>query len=463
MSTTRQPGPSAPEKSEEKGIRIPRARGVPLLGSVPYLARDPFGFCMRAAAEGDGLVRLDAGPVRAYLVSHPDYVRQVLVGNAGNYVKGKMMDGIRLAMGNGLFVSDGDFWRRQRRLMQPAFHAQQIGRMSEAIGTAVARGVARWGEAADRGEPIDLLAETIHVNIQIVVGALFGATADEARADRLLALTDRVFRGMAERVWAFFLPAWVPTPGGRAYARSIAELEREVYDVIAERRAEEQERHDLLGALLAVRDEDTGEVMSDRQLRDEIFTLFLAGNESTATGVTWIWHLLTRNPAVVDRLNEEVTGAFDGPVPALERLADLPYTKRVVSEGLRHYPTFPMYFRESVGPDEIGPYHLPAGANVVISPYATHHDPRHWDDPERFDPDRFLPERFDAKARAAYYPFGRGQRMCIGEPMSLAIAHTLVAALARNFDVTAEPGEVGHRYAMSLQPKGGLRVRLSRR
>jgi cytochrome P450 len=459
MSITRQPGPSAPERAAR--INIPRARGVPLLGALPYLARDPFGFCMRAAADGDGLVRLDAGPVRAYLVSHPDYVRHVLVGNAGNYVKGKMMDGIRLAMGNGLFVSDGDFWRRQRRLMQPAFHARQVGRMSGAIGQAVAAGLGRWRAAADRGEPIDLLAETIQVNIQVVVGALFGATAGADRSARLLELTDRVFRGMAERVWAFFLPPWVPTPGGRAYQRSIEELESEVYAVIAERRGDPEQRDDLLGALLGMRDEDTGEVMSDKQLRDEIFTLFLAGNESTATGVTWTWHLLARNPAVVGRLHEEVAGAFDGPVPALTELADLPYTKRVVSEGFRHYPAFPMYFRESVAADEIGPYRLPAGANVVVSPYATHHDPRHWDDPERFDPDRFLPERFDNQARAAYYPFGRGQRMCIGEPMSLAIAHTLVAALAKGFEVTPVGDDVGHRYAMSLQPKGGLPVRLT--
>jgi cytochrome P450 len=434
---------------------------VPLLGALPYLVRDPFGFCMRAAAEGDGLVRLDAGPVRAYLVSHPEYVRHVLVRNAGNYVKGKMMDGIRLAMGNGLFVSDGDFWRRQRRLMQPAFHVRQIGRMSAAIGETVAGGLERWTAAAGRGEPIDLLAETIHANIQIVVGALFGATADERRSARILELTDRVFRGMAERVWAFFLPPWVPTPGARAYRRSIEELEREVYAIIAERRAAGVEQEDLLGALLAVRDSDTGETMSDRQLRDEIFTLFLAGNESTATAVTWIWHLLTRHPDVVDRLRAEVDGAFAGPVPQLAELADLPYTKRVVSEGLRLYPTFPMYFRESVAADTIGPYHLPAGANVVVSPYATHHDPRHWADPERFDPDRFLPERFDAAARAAYYPFGKGQRMCIGEPMSLAIAHTLVAALARRFEVAPVGADVGHRYAMSLQPRGGLPVRLT--
>jgi cytochrome P450 len=436
---------------------------VPLLGALPHLVRDPFAFCMRAAAEGGGLVRVDAGPVRAYLVSHPEYVRHVLVDNAGNYIKGSMMDGIRLAMGNGLFVADGASWRRQRRLMQPAFHARQIGRMSAVIQRAVAESAARWAAAADRGESIDLLAEMIHVNIRIVVGALFGATMDERRSARLLELTDRVFRGMAARVWTFFVPPWLPTPGARAYRRSIEELEREVYAVIAERRAAGAGHDDLLDALLAVRDEATGEAMVDRGLRDEILTLFLAGNDSTATGVTWTWHLLTRHPDVVARLHEEVDGAFGGAVPELADLANLPYTKAVVSEGLRLYPPFPMYFRESVAADALGQYRLPAGANVVVSPYATHHDPRYWDDPETFDPDRFRPDRFDARARSAYYPFGMGQRMCIGESMSLAIAHTLVAALAKGFEVAPVRARVGHRYAMSLQPRDGLAVRLSRR
>ncbi|MCO6007619.1 cytochrome P450 [Actinoallomurus purpureus] len=444
-------------------VAVPGVRGVPLVA----LAKDPFGFCMRAAREGDGLVRLGAGPVRAYLVSHPDYVRHILVGNAANYVKGSIMDGIRLALGNGLFTSDGDFWRRQRRLMQPAFHTRQIQRMAETVAETVRASMASWAPAVANGTPVDMLRESIRMNITIILETLFGTTVDEERSARLLDLTDQVFAGMTRRVWTFFVPSWLPTPGAAAYRRSIEALDQEIHALIAARRAalaDGDAWEDLLSALIQAEDPETGERMSDRQLRDEIFTMFLAGYESTAGGVTWAWHLLSQHPEAAARLREEVDRVLGGRPPAYEDLPALTYTRRVVDETFRLYPAFPMYFRGSVEDDVVGPYAIPGGANIIISPYATHHDPRHWDDPETFDPDRFAPERYDSRAREAYYPFGKGQRMCIGEPMSLTIAQLLIATIAQAYDVRTAPGvQVTGRYAMTYQPKNGLPVILTRR
>ncbi|MBO0778515.1 MAG: cytochrome P450 [Ktedonobacteraceae bacterium] len=441
--------------------RVPGPRGLPLIGVLPYLAKDPFGFCMQAAAEGDGLVQLDVGPVKAYLVSHPDYVRQILVTNASNYIKGSMMNGIRLALGNGLFTSDGDFWKRQRRLMQPAFHVRQIQQMAAHIDEAIREGMQRWASAIEHGEPVDVLVEATYLNIKIVLNTLFGATIASERSARLLELTNTVFRGMTERVWTFFLPSWIPTPGVTAYRRAITALDGEIYGIIASRRTSAIEREDLLGTLLSMQDEETGERMSDQQIRDEIFTVFLAGYESTASAVTWTCHLLSQHPDVTGRLQEELDHVLGDRVPAFADLPRLTYTRSVIDEALRLYPAFPMFFRSSVNTDMLGPYEIPGGSHLILSPYATHRDPRFWDDPEVFDPERFTPERFDARARHAYYPFGKGQRMCIGEPMSLTIAHLLVATLAHTYEIKLAPGAVVKpHYAMTYQPKHGLPVAL---
>ncbi|GHO47741.1 cytochrome P450 [Ktedonospora formicarum] len=438
-------------------IRIPGPAGFPLIGVLPYLSRDPCGFCLKAAAEGDGLVRLNAGPIKVYLVSHPDYVQQILVTNAANYIKGSMMDGIRLALGNGLFTSNGDFWKRQRRLMQPAFHARRIQDMVEHINKVVADGLKRWTPTIERGEPIDILTETIHLNIEIIMNTLFGATVESERSTRLLDLTNKVFHGMTERVWTFFLPRWIPTPGATAYQQAITSLDEEIYSIIATRRANPVEHEDLLGMLLSIQDEETGERMSDGQIRDEIFTLFLAGYESTASGLTWTWYLLSQHPKVAAKLREELDQVLGNCPPTYEDLPKLTYTRQVIDEAFRLYPAFPMFFRSSVDTDILGPYQLPGGSQIILSPYATHRDPRYWDNSETFDPDRFAPERFDARVRHAYYPFGKGQRMCIGEPMSLTIAQILIATIVRAYEVELAPGVViTPRYAMTYQPRHGL-------
>lgn len=442
--------------------KVPSAKGLPVLGVLPYLPRDPFGFCMKAAADGEGLVRLDVGPVKAYVVSHPDYVRHILVSNSQNYIKGKIMDGIRFALGNGLFTSDGDFWRRQRRLMQPAFHAKRIEWMFGIIDEVISTGMRGWTPTIDSGDPVDILVESTQLNIKIVLRSLFGATADDEQTERLLVLTNQVFRGMTERVWTFFLPRWIPTPGASGYRRAVAALDAEIYSIIAARRASSVEHGDLLDLLLSVEDEDTGERMSDQQLRDEIFTIFIAGYESTSSGITWACHLLSRHPEIFARLQEEVDGVDRE--PDFRVLGELPYLKMVVNETFRLYPAFPMYFRSSVESDQVGPYSLPGGAQIIVSPYATHHDPRYWDDPEVFDPERFSAERFDARARNAYYPFGRGQRMCIGEPMSMAIVQLFLLRFARDFAISEVPDtEIRPHYAMTYQPKDGLPLRLTSR
>ncbi len=438
-------------------LPIPRAKSWPVVGALPYLPKDPLGFCLKAALDGEGLVRLDVGPMKVYVVSHPDYMRHILVTNAGNYNKGSIMDGIRVALGNGLFTSDGELWRRQRRLMQPAFHQRHIAHMGETIAEELAGAIQRWAPAIDSGTPIDILEESIQLNIRITLRTLFGATTDSSEAARLRRTTDAVFQGMARRVWTFFVPSWLPTPGGTKYRQTIRALDEHIYDIIASRRANLEQHDDLLNVLLVARDDETLESMSDQQIRDEIFTFFLAGYESTASTIAWTCYLLSINPAVGRALRAELDATLGDRAPVYADLPGLALTRMVIKEALRLYPAFPMYFRTAIGADTIGPYSLPAGASIVLNAYAMHHDPRYWTDPEMFDPDRFSAERFGADERNAYYPFGRGQRMCIGESMALTTAQMAVATIAQNFETQVPAGSVvlGH-YAMTYTPKNGL-------
>lgn len=435
--------------------------GPAIPATIRGLCRSPFAFCMEAARQGDGLVRINAGLASAYLVSDPKLVRRVLVDNAGAYAKGSMMNGIRVALGNGLFTADGPAWRRQRRLMQPAFQADRLSEVSHVVSEVLAESGRRWDAHADRHEPIDILAETIRVNTEVVLRALIGTDYRSAAPEELTRLIDSVFAGMSRRMWTFFLPAWLPTPGRTAYRRAVADLDSRIHTIIAQRRAiDGAERDDLLGRLLAARDDD-GQPMSDTQLRDEIFTMFLAGNESTAASTTWTLYLLARHPDAMTRIRAELATELDGRAPTFAELPRLPYLHQVISEGFRLYPAFPMYFRTAVAADRLGEYDIPAGAYIIVSPWATHRDPRHWDAPDTFDPERFAPARFDARSRLAYYPFGVGQRRCIGEPMSLKIAATTLAALVARYEIALpDAGGAEGRYAMSYQPRGGLKVLL---
>ena len=427
---------------------------------LPALVRDPVDACTRAALAHGGLARLRVGPVQVYVVSHPDFIRRVLVTNAGNYTKGRIMDGIRVALGSGLFTADGALWRRQRRLMQPAFAHTQRDHVASVTVEVWQRRMAGW----ETSRPIDLLAEFMGLNVEIILEVLFSTSIGPAKTRRLVDLSDAVFAGMAKQLPAFLLPAWVPVPGRTAYRQAVADLGEEIDTIINDRRAEGP-RGDLLDSLLGARDPDSGETMSVEQVRDEICTLFMAGYESTATSLVWTCYLLlAQHPYALNTLRAEVDRVLGGRVPAVSDLDQLPYLGQVMAEGLRLYPAFPMYFRSAVEADQLGERPIPAGAQLIISPYATHRDPDYWPNPEEFDPDRFSPQADGGARRTAYYPFGVGQRRCIGEPMALTIALLSLSALVQRFDLRlATDRPPRGRYAMTYQPRGGLPVSVTPR
>ena len=443
--------------TERPARRAPGPRHATVLGFVREAVPDPLAYMMRVCERHGDVVRVDAWPLFFHILVHPDHVRHVLQENNRNYWKGEIIARMKALIGEGLFTSEGDFWRRQRRLAQPAFHRQHIENFAAIMSEATAEALERWRAPARDGRPVDVLAEMSRLTLTVVGEALFsldlsGDAADIGRSMlvALEVLTHRVLH-------PYNLPLWVPTRRNVALRQATRELDRVVAAIIERRRREGSGPPDLLSLLMSARDADTGESMSDQQLRDEVMTFVIAGHETTAVTLAWAFHLLSQNRDVEERLRAEVRDAIGDRTPHLADLPALGSARRVVEETLRLRPAVPAINRQAHQADEIGGYEIPANSLLFVSPYATHRHPAFWDSPERFDPERFLPERVAERPRFAYFPFGGGPRLCIGNEFALMEATIVVAMVVQRYRLHPQPGHrVESEVRITLRPKNGL-------
>ena len=427
------------------------------------LARDPFTFMVDAAREYGGLVRLDLGLATAYLVSDPDLVRHILVDNRGNYGKGRILRGLGLIIGDGLFINDGEPWQRRRRLMSPVFHRQRLDGLVTTMTEVVTVQMDRWPARIARGEPVDLFEEMVPININILLKAIFGTSISDEESLQMRRASDVIFNHSEKLVFSFFVPMRIPRPGHRRFTAALRTVDKLVAKLLANRRRDAQDVGDLLSMLFLARDEETGEGLTDEQIRNEVMGLLMAGYESTAAGMAWAWYLLSQNPDVERQLQAELSTVLDGRIPTVDDLPKLRYTRMVIDEALRLYPPFPAFFRTSLDADALGDYQLPANSAIIISPFATHRNPSHWDRPEAFDPSRFDTEGSSDRPRAAYYPFGMGQRMCIGSTLSLVEQQLTIAMVAQAYRRELVGGyQLAAHYDVALRPRDGVPMRLTR-
>jgi cytochrome P450 len=396
--------------------------------------------------------------MRIYQVSSPAGVGRLLHDNHRNYSKDVATFGtLRLFLGNGLFTSDGDFWRRQRRLAQPAFHRRRVANFGALMTDATLAKLERWRTRVSQDRPLDVADEFMRLTMEVATLALFSTSVrgdiDKIGSAITTLLDDVTFRF----TFPFYPPLKVPTPRNRRFLAARATLDAIVYRIIAERRQRPDEHDDLLAMLMQARDEETGEGMSDRQLRDEVVTLFLAGHETTANALTWASFLLSTHVAVERRLRAEVDEALQGRVPTASDLPRLPYTRMVIDETLRLYPPAWITNRRAIEADAVCGYRIPADATVSISPYVTHRDPTLWENPEGFDPERFTPERSARRPHYAYFPFGGGPRQCIGKGFALMEATLVLALLTQRYELHLVPGRRGETEALAtLRPRYGM-------
>ena len=422
---------------------------------------DPLAFATELSGQFGDIAHYRLGPLHVYQLNHPDLIRQVLVEQAEKFHKPSLLKrAFRPVVGDGLLTSDGAFWKQQRKLIQPAFHQRQLA----AYGEVMAMLALRMVEKFEDGQVREIGAEMEKLTLAVVVRSLFGADLpgeDGEFSECMLAVRDAATQRVSSPLG---LPAWVPTKRNVRERRALAKLNGMLHALIQTRRASREERIDLLSVLLAAADGDGGAPMSHQQLRDEMMTLFLAGQETTANALTWTWYLLSRHPEAEAKLLEELDRVLAGRAPALSDLPKLPYTEMVIREALRLYPPGPAFAREPIENVAIGGYDVPKGSIVMISPYALHRNERFFANPEQFEPDRFAAGWEERVPRYAYLPFGGGPRVCIGNAFAMMEARLILATVAQHYKLSLEPNEeVAAVQMVTLRPKGPVRMRLDRR
>lgn len=441
----------------------PGPRGRFLLGNIPDLNQDPLNYYPALRRQYGDFVRMHGlGSFSFFMLFHPDDIEHVLKGK--NYPKGMAIQSLRVLVGNGLLTSDGEFWRTQRRLAQPAFHRQRLAGWATMMTDASERLAERLRPYAETGRPVDIAHEMMRLTLEIVGKALFSSDVSGS-ADALgPAVTDAIEYVNHRSATPFALPVGFPTPRNRRFLRARTQIDSVVYGMIEQRRRTGEDTGDLLSLLLAARDEETGQGMTSEQLRDEVITVFLAGHETTAVTLSWAWYLLAQHPAVEARLHAELAAVLGGRTPQLEDLPRLPYTRMVIDETLRLYPAAWTIARQATADDTIRGYTIPARSVMVMSQYVTHRHPDFWDNPEVFDPERFTPERSAQRHRYAYFPFGGGPRVCIGNSFATMEAQLLLATLAQRYRYSLVPSHrVVPEPSVTLRPRDGVLMTLLER
>jgi cytochrome P450 len=441
-----------------------KERGAPLLGVLPRLLGNPPAFLQAVSAAHPGeLVAVRLGPMWLYVISQPEHLQHVLVDNARNFTKGRMWDATRQLFGNGLLRSEGEFWLRQRRMMQPLFGAKHLASLASVMVEVIDREVARLAQASKPEVPLDLGVVMTSLTQRILLETMFGTTISGEDAARLGQRVVDALRVINLKVFLFFLPDKFPLPGSARLRRAVQAIDKAMLGLVAQRRGSNDKRNDLLELLLNARDDQSREGMDDHQLRDELVNLLVAGNDTTANALTFFWYALAAHPAVEQRVREELELVLGGRPPSYDDLARLTYTRMVLYETMRLYPPVWMFPRFCVEDDVVGGYRIPAGSAVLVVPWLTHRDPRLWDRPEEFDPDRFLPKASAERGRYVYFPFGGGPRQCIGNTFAMIEAPLIVARMAQAFRFRLTPGYRLVPSSMStLKPKGGLPVFVER-
>jgi cytochrome P450 len=440
---------------------VPAIRGRSYSALLRLFFGNQLDMLARFGREAGDIGRFQLGRRSFVLVNTPEYVHEVLVEHAACFHKSPALRIYsRPLLGNGLLTSEDDLHRRQRRLVAPAFNHRRVAGCAGVMARGAERAQEAWADGATR----DIAREMMRLTLGIAGETLFGADLLHEADDLGRALTVAMRFTMDQISAPLRLPfAWIP-PWRRDVRQAMARLDDTIYGMIGKRRAGGGDTGDLLSMLLLARDAEDDGRMTDKQVRDEAMTLFLAGHETTANALAWTWYLLARHPDVYAKARREVDGALAGRTPAYEDLAGLPYALQVFKEAMRLYPPAYALARQAVRDVKIGDYRVPAGTIVILSPYLLHRKPDYFPDPERFDPERFTPEAEKKLPRYAYLPFGGGPRLCIGNHFALLEGQIVLATLAQRVTLRLAPGQrIEPEPLITLRPKSGIRMIVERR
>jgi len=433
----------------------------PIIGNLYAFRSNPLQFLIKAAREYGDLVYFRLAVQHMYLVNHPDYVREILVNNQGNFLKSRALQRSKVLLGEGLLTSEGQHHLRQRRLVQPAFHRERLAGYASAMSGQAVKACERW----QAGSSMDVSVEMSRLTLSVVAKTLFSADVESEASEIGEAMTAalQMFQLLVMPFSEYLIK--LPLPSVRRFEKARALLNSTIYGLIRERRNSGQDTGDLLSMLLLAQDEEQdggkkhGGGMTDTQVRDEALTLFLAGHETTANALSWTWYLLSQHPEIERRLHQEIDTVLQGRAPELADVPQLRYTEMVFSEALRLYPPAWGIGRMVKAPFELGGVEIPAKAICILSPYLIQRDARWFPEPEKFDPERWTPEARESRPKFAYFPFGGGARVCIGERFAWMEGVIVMAAIAQKWRLRLDPDQhIEPLPLITLRVKNGLRM-----
>jgi len=443
---------------------IPVEKGWPLLGILPkFFNGDPYEYLKNIMLEKGDFVRVDIGPQPVYLVSHPDYLKRILQDNYLNYRKpGMLYDTARDVMGNGLVLSEGDFWLRQRRMIQPHLHRKQLVHLFDNMVTSIAEVLDTWKGTVDTGQPVELREKMAAITINVITNTMFGRGT--LPAEKVREMGYRITRIDEFNGESSMLPKWLPNPKRRQFLDDFNEARETINEIIAKCRDDKEASGSLIKMLINAVDEESQQKMTEQQLFDEAMTIFIAGYETTATTLSWLGAIIYDNPDVMKKLQTEIDQVLEGRPPTFEDIHRLTYARQVFMEVLRMYTVVPFLPRTLNESDQLGKYHLPAKATVLLFYHGVHHNPDVWENPEVFDPDRFSPEHEAGRHAFAYVPFSGGPRKCAGDEFALLEGPLIMAMLFQRYNIDILPNQTFTSKLSGVRhPANGVKVKFSSR
>lgn len=416
----------------QEQITVNGPKSSRLLGNLREMYSNDFiKYYYHLWLEYGDVVRLQLGPLPTFLFVRPEHIQHILVKNPETYIKGLSLEKFRLIMGDGIFSLEGEAWKQRRRLMQPTYTPNGIRQFADIMTQTAQEMRQRW-QATPQNARIDLKDEMTRTTMSVISRAMFGFDISQDFHDVGEALHEFLDYIISSSMSLFDIPLFIPTPKNRRLKHAKQIVRDFIFDIIGKRR-QEGLKEDLLSILMSAKDEETGEMLSDEELHNEILITFFAGHETTATLLTWTWYLLAKYPHVEATLHQELNTVLAGASASLDKIPQLQYTRMVLDEALRLYSPVALTARDVVADDEIDGIQIPKGSMVIVMPYITHRHPEFWEHPMAFYPEHFTEEAVEARPRYAYYPFGAGRRICIGNHFAQMEATIILAELAQHF------------------------------